>query len=93
MHDLISRSGRGCITPASQIEVQVAQSLVVESALGLLRQIAGEAHLGIKKALRHWDEARREEAAAELLGLGHHLGTKLFLLRLEQPLGARLVCG
>lgn len=57
------------LSKASQIEVQVAQSLVVESALGLLRQIGGESHLGIKKALRQWDEARREEAAAELLGL------------------------
>jgi hypothetical protein len=59
------------ISQAGQVEVQVAQSLVVESALGLLRQIGGHSHVGIRAALNQWDEARREEATAELLGLRH----------------------
>ena len=57
------------LSNASQVEVQVAQSLVVESALGLLRQIGGHAHKGIGVALNLWDEARREEASAEALGI------------------------
>lgn len=57
------------LSNASQVEVQVAQSLVVESAVGLLRQIGGHAHEGISAALTRWDEARREEASAEALGI------------------------
>jgi len=60
------------LSKASQVEVQVAQSLVVESALGLLRQIGGHAHPGIKDALARWDEARRDEASAESLGVRDH---------------------
>lgn len=57
------------LSQSAQVEVQVAQSLVVEAALGLLRQIGGNAHAGIKKALELWDEARRAEATADSLGI------------------------
>ncbi|MCI0540906.1 MAG: hypothetical protein L0Z50_37370, partial [Verrucomicrobiales bacterium] len=57
------------LSKASQVEVQVAQSLVIEGAVGLLRQIGGHVHTGIKEALAAWDEARREEATADSLGI------------------------
>lgn len=53
----------------AQVEVQVAQSLVIESALGLLRQIGGHAHAQIKDALGLWDKAREAEAEADSLGI------------------------
>jgi hypothetical protein len=51
----------------AQVEIQVAQSLVIESALGLLRQIGGHAHTGIRQALELWDKAREAEAEADAL--------------------------
>ena len=52
---------------AAQVEVQVAQSLVVESALALLRQIGGPTDGRIKAALAEWDKAREAEAEADVV--------------------------
>lgn len=53
----------------AQVELQVAQSLVVESALAVLRQIGGHADQGVRQALAAWDTAQQAEAEAEALRL------------------------
>jgi len=61
------------LSESAQVEIQVAQSLVVESALGLLRQIGGNAHAAIRQVLERWDKAHRSEASAESLGIASQL--------------------
>ena len=57
------------LSSSSQIEVQIAQSLVIESSLSLLRQLGAHAHPDINQALKQWDKAREDEAKAEALGI------------------------
>lgn len=49
----------------SQLQVMVAQNMIVDQALAFMRQVGAHTHPDLKKALATWDNARREEALAE----------------------------
>jgi hypothetical protein len=60
------------LTQASQLQIRVAQNLVVDAAQAFLRQIGPVRHPPIQEALTQWDEARRREAEEE----AHNLRTR-----------------
>jgi hypothetical protein len=54
---------------ASQLHVRVAQSMIIDGAIGFLRQVGAQRHPDIKLALAKWDEARRFAAEEENHGV------------------------